>query len=217
MRVEGDDALCNASTTSCQQLVETPNTVSRSRVWDGEQYCAAGLNSDGSDQRRRSESAPARGISIGALALAALALGADEFERAGYAIERTADNFRVAAIPRAVERAFSKRRQSIEAAAETHGYQSPKGMELVALRTRQPKRDASRELLFESWRAEARALGFELSRTDRQLGVRAGETQSVPIGRTPIVAPAGGAAPRAPTALGKLASAARTLDQHDQR
>ena len=40
-------------------------------------------------------------------------------------------------------------------------------MELATLRTRRPKRDAKLDDLFKSWQAEAKALGFELSR-DRQ-------------------------------------------------
>jgi conjugative relaxase-like TrwC/TraI family protein len=87
-----------------------------------------------------------------------------ELERAGYAVERSGDNFRVAAIPRPIERAFSKRRQAIEAAASEHGYRSPRGMELAALRTRRAKRHVERPALFEIWRTEARALGFELGR-----------------------------------------------------
>jgi conjugative relaxase-like TrwC/TraI family protein len=89
---------------------------------------------------------------------------AGELERAGYAVERASDNFRAAAIPHHVERAFSKRRQAIEAAASEHGYRSPRGMELAALRTRRGKRDVDRPALFELWRTEARALGFELGR-----------------------------------------------------
>ncbi len=42
---------------------------------------------------------------------------ATELERHGYGIERSANSFRVAAIPHHVERAFSKRREAIEAAA----------------------------------------------------------------------------------------------------
>ena len=57
-------------------------------------------------------------------------------------LKRQKDTFRVAAIPRHVERAFSKRRQAIEEAAKVHGYKTPKGMELATLRTRRPKRDA---------------------------------------------------------------------------
>ncbi len=89
---------------------------------------------------------------------------AGELERTGYAVERSGDNFRAAAIPRHVERAFSKRRQAIEAAAAEHGYQSPRGMELAALWTRQAKRNVRRDALFDVWRTEARALGFELGR-----------------------------------------------------
>ena len=89
---------------------------------------------------------------------------AAELEREGHAVERSGDSFRMRAIPRDIERAFSKRRQAIEAAAEAHGYKSAKGMELAALRTRRAKRDVQRDALFETWRAEARARGFEMRR-----------------------------------------------------
>jgi len=97
---------------------------------------------------------------------------ARELERTGYAIERSVDSFRVAAIPRHVERAFSKRRQAIEAAATEHGYRSPKGMELAALRTRQAKRDVRRDALFDAWRGEARDLGFEFKRDAARMHAR---------------------------------------------
>jgi conjugative relaxase-like TrwC/TraI family protein len=97
----------------------------------------------------------------GAVYRAALA---GELQRAGYGVERSGDNVRAAAIPRDIERAFSKRRQAIEVAAAEHGYRSPRGMELAALRTRQAKRNVRRDVLFDVWRAEARALGFELGR-----------------------------------------------------
>ena len=86
--------------------------------------------------------------------------------------ERSGDSLRVAAIPRRVERAFSKRRQAIEAAAAEHGYRSAKGMELAALRTRRAKRDVGHDALFEAWRAEARELGFELKRDAARAPVR---------------------------------------------
>jgi conjugative relaxase-like TrwC/TraI family protein len=92
---------------------------------------------------------------------------ANELERLGHRLDRQKGGFRVAAVPREVERAFSKRRQAIEDAARTHGYRTPKGMELAALRTRRPKHDAKLDDLFKHWQAEAKALGFELSR-DRQ-------------------------------------------------
>ena len=83
-------------------------------------------------------------------------------EREGYSIERKGTGIRLKAIPYEVERAFSKRRQAIEEAAQTHGYRTPKGMELAALRTRQAKRPRERAALFKAWAQEARTLGFNL-------------------------------------------------------
>ena len=88
---------------------------------------------------------------------------AHELERGGYAVERSGDSFRVVAIPRHVEWAFSKRRQAIETAVTAHGYRSPKGMELAALRTRKAKLNVCRHALFHVWRTEACGLGFELN------------------------------------------------------
>ena len=94
---------------------------------------------------------------------------ASELERFGLRLERQNDTFRVAAIPRDVERAFSKRRQAIEEAARIHGYSTPKGMELATLRTRRPKRDARLGDLIRRWQAEARALGFELGQSRQHM------------------------------------------------
>ena len=47
-------------------------------------------------------------------------------------------------------------------AAQTHGYNTPKGMELAALRTRRAKEDQTLDRLFDRWREEAKALGFPL-------------------------------------------------------
>lgn len=94
---------------------------------------------------------------------------AGELERLGFRLDRDKDGFRVAAIPRAIERAFSKRRQAIEEAARAHGYKTPKGMELATLRTRRAKGETKLGTLFKTWLAEARALGLELNR-DRQHG-----------------------------------------------
>src|SRR6266700_2186209 len=90
---------------------------------------------------------------------------ASGLERQGIRLERQNDTFRVAAIPRDVERAFSKRRQAIEEAARIHGYSTAKGMELATLRTRRPKRDARLGDLIKHWQAEAKALGFELGQS----------------------------------------------------
>jgi conjugative relaxase-like TrwC/TraI family protein len=103
---------------------------------------------------------------------------ADELERRGYRLDRQTDDFRVAAIPRTVEQAFSKRRQAIEEAARTHGYSTAKGMELAALRTRRPKREAKLEALLESWRDEAKALGFELRPEAQRAAQQARQSES---------------------------------------
>lgn len=87
---------------------------------------------------------------------------ANALERDGVALERTAENFRVAAIPRDIEQAFSKRREAIRQAAKTHGYTTPRGMELANLRTRRAKERTATKELFSVWREEAKALGFEL-------------------------------------------------------
>ena len=142
------------------------------------------------------------------------ALGA-ELERAGVTIERLPSGFRVAAIPREIERAFSKRRQSIEAAAEAHGYRSPKGMELAALRTRQAKRDVSREQLFETWRAEAKALGFDPSRTQQHRPVARDTARSLSADQPPALVNASHSvryADATQPALSKLSDAVRAID-----
>jgi conjugative relaxase-like TrwC/TraI family protein len=145
---------------------------------------------------------------------------AHELERAGYTVERSADSFRVAAIPRHVERAFSKRRQAIEAAATEHGYRSPKGMELATLRTRQAKRDVHRGKLFDGWRAEARELGLQLNReaarTTADPSVRPVATNvmdrssAVVTVRTPILARRDA---QVAHAAGKMAGALRAMNQ----
>src|SRR5215207_1710356 len=102
---------------------------------------------------------------------------ASELESQGIRLERQKDTFRVAAIPRRIERAFSKRRQAIEEAARVHGYNTPRGMELATLRTRRPKRDAKLGELINHWQAEAKALEFKLSRTGDHM-------RTIPSGRS---------------------------------
>src|SRR6266568_2025813 len=133
---------------------------------------------------------------------------AAELERFGLRLERQNDTFRVAAIPRDVERAFSKRRHAIEEAARLHGYSTPKGMELATLRTRRPKRDARLGDLFKHWQAEARALGFELGQTRQRMRTRAasnGRLHPAPSAGWPNV-PSPTASASAPTAVAASAT-----------
>jgi hypothetical protein len=136
-----------------------------------------------------------------------------ELERQGVRLERQTNTFRVAAIPRYVERAFSKRRQAIEEAARIHGYSTPKGMELATLRTRRPKRDARLGDLIKHWQAEARALEFELgqSRQHAQTMVasssRPGPTRSSGWQNAP-------SPPRSASAPSAVAAAITHAEQH---
>jgi conjugative relaxase-like TrwC/TraI family protein len=124
---------------------------------------------------------------------------ASELERQGIRIERQNDTFRVAAIPRDVERAFSKRRLAIEEAARVHGYSTPKGLELATLRTR-PKRDAKLGDLIKHWQAEAKALGFELGQSRQH--TRTGAASNGP------------SRPRPSAALSAVTAAATHGDHH---
>ncbi len=87
---------------------------------------------------------------------------ARELEQQGHRLEREGDIFRVAAVPKHVERAFSKRRQAIEKAAGAHGYTTARGMELAALRTRRAKENAKLSGLLNAWQSEAEAMNFRL-------------------------------------------------------
>lgn len=128
---------------------------------------------------------------------------AHELERGGHAVERFGTTFRLTAIPRDIERAFSKRRQAIEQAADTYGYRSPKGMEQAALRTRLAKRPAQRAALFEAWKQEARTLEFDLAKARLQV-VRA-PVQGQPVNSAPR-------GPSAPSPAQRLVSAERLLN-----
>jgi conjugative relaxase-like TrwC/TraI family protein len=138
---------------------------------------------------------------------------ASELERQGVRLERQTNTFRVAAIPRDVERAFSKRRQAIEEAARMHGYSTPKGMELATLRTRRPKQDARLGDLIKHWQAEAKALGFELGQSRQHLQTmvassgRPGPTRSAGSQNAP-------SPPRSASAPSAVAPAITNTEQH---
>jgi len=128
---------------------------------------------------------------------------ASGLEREGIAIERYETGFRLKAVPRDVERAFSKRRQAIEQAAEAYGYKTPKGMEMAALRTRQSKRPRERAALFKAWQVEAKAMGFDLTRARLEVRQIAQAALSKPNAR--LTSEAAGSPHKA------LSSAARLL------
>ncbi|WP_316185808.1 MULTISPECIES: MobF family relaxase [unclassified Bradyrhizobium] len=153
---------------------------------------------------------------------------ASELVRQGVRLEQQKDTFRVAAIPRHIERVFSKRRQAIEEAAKAHGYSTPKGMELANLRTRRPKRDAKLSQLANHWQAEAKALGFDLHRSPHHIHTTTGGRSHVelaggrgqarsPVGQPSPAAAWGAARPtqhQSAAQLGsRLGQVLRTMDQ----
>ena len=95
---------------------------------------------------------------------------ARELHGLGYGVEKThADGrFEIAGVPRAAIDAFSTRRAEIEAAMEARGLGDPSSnphlAERAALMTRAHKRDVDREVLRQSWREHAAAMGFSAER-----------------------------------------------------
>ncbi len=139
---------------------------------------------------------------------------ASELERLGYRLDRTKEGFRVAAIPREVEKMFSKRRQAIEEAARTHGYRTAKGMELATLRTRRAKGATNLGERFKSWQAEAKAAGFELGREQRQpLQLAAATRSPIATSQGRSAAPSSARTVSAPTAVTALLNTAAQVGQ----
>ncbi len=99
----------------------------------------------------------------GAIYRAALARG---LRALGYAVERTHQDgrFEASAVPPGVMKAFSKRREAIEAALEKSIRPDAKAAEQVTLNTRPYKRERERDILRGIWREAAREMGFEAQR-----------------------------------------------------
>jgi conjugative relaxase-like TrwC/TraI family protein len=75
----------------------------------------------------------------------------------------------VVGIPRAVRRRFSRRRIQIEAAMAEHGVRTSHGAQIATLDTRPAKPTfVSEDELRAAWRAQADAVGFDLSQLPRQ-------------------------------------------------
>jgi Ti-type conjugative transfer relaxase TraA len=68
-------------------------------------------------------------------------------------------SFRLKAVPRELERHFSKRRTQIEAAMTERGTRGAKAAEVAALNTRKAKESTTAATLRETWRHESKALG----------------------------------------------------------
>ena len=149
---------------------------------------------------------------------------ANELERLDYRLDRDAQGFRIAVIPRDIERAFSKRLMAIEEATRGFDRKTGKVMKAANLRTAEAKREARLDGLLKGWAAEARALGFELSPERRRappLMAAAGRSHFAAMaGRLPAAsrsapptAAVAIASPAAAQLKSQLGHALRSLDQ----
>ncbi|HUO66422.1 MAG TPA: AAA family ATPase, partial [Gammaproteobacteria bacterium] len=87
--------------------------------------------------------------------------------------------FRLKAMPREVEKHFSKRRAQIETVMAERGTTSAKAAELAALDTRKAKEAAGATTLRAHWREEALALGLTAQRLSDLRSERASEPQAI--------------------------------------
>jgi len=73
---------------------------------------------------------------------------ASEMQKLGFSIERDKSSFRIADIPKELERDFSTRRQEIEKELKQHGMSGGKASAAATLATRETKGEVDREKLF---------------------------------------------------------------------
>ena len=88
---------------------------------------------------------------------------ASQMKAMGFGIERDKDSFRLASIPNAAEKLFSKRRNQIEQKLEEKGYTSAAASQVAALDTRQNKTEVDRAKLFPLWADQAKEIGLTAS------------------------------------------------------
>lgn len=80
-----------------------------------------------------------------------------ELRQLGYTIEKTGEHgfFEIAGISKDSIKAFSQRRQDIEALLKTQGWQGAKAADVITLMTRKSKQDICREHLDQLWKTKA--------------------------------------------------------------
>lgn len=85
---------------------------------------------------------------------------AAEMQKLGFAIERDKSSFRIADIPKELERDFSTRRQEIEKELKQHGMSGGKASAAATLATRETKGEVDREKLFAQAQLTAEKYGI---------------------------------------------------------
>lgn len=86
---------------------------------------------------------------------------ANEMQKLGFNIERDKTSFRIAEVPKDLERDFSTRRKQIEAELKQQGMSGGKAAQVATLSTRKGKGEVSRQELFENARQVAATYGLD--------------------------------------------------------
>lgn len=86
---------------------------------------------------------------------------ASEMQKLGFEIERDKTSFRIAEVPKELERDFSTRRKQIEAELKQQGMSGGKAAAVATLSTREAKGEVDRAALFENARAVAASYGLD--------------------------------------------------------
>lgn len=86
---------------------------------------------------------------------------ANEMQKLGFAIERDKSSFRIAEVPRELEKDFSTRRKQIEAELKQAGMSGGKAAQVATMATREAKGDVDRAALFENARRVAASYGLD--------------------------------------------------------
>lgn len=86
---------------------------------------------------------------------------ASELQKLGFAIERDKSSFRIAEVPRELEKDFSTRRKQIEAELKQQGMSGGKAAQVATMATREAKGEVNRAELFENAKQVAATYGLD--------------------------------------------------------
>lgn len=111
-----------------------------------------------SDSGRNIDLDARRKMLLGAAYRAGLA---NEMQKLGFTIERDKSSFRIAEVPKDLERDFSTRRQQIEAELKQAGMSGGKAAQVATMATREAKGEVNRAELFENAKQVAATYGLD--------------------------------------------------------
>lgn len=105
---------------------------------------------------------------------------ASEMQKLGFAVERDKTSFRVAEIPKELERDFSTRRQQIEAELRAQNMRGGAAAQVATLATREAKGEVDRPELFKQAALTANEYGIDPQRIAELRAAGAGERPAMP-------------------------------------